>query len=127
MSLAQTPPVVAMTGDAISAGAIVAVLLGYLTPVAAFVALVWYLIQIWESRTIQHWRQNRQMVRKARRIARLRAKEKVISVQLEALESIRQAKVDARDKIEIAKVEAAKLQLKEETAAEEKTTPQDPA
>ena len=124
MSLAQTPAV-AMTGDVIGVGAIVAALLGYVTPVAAMVALIWYLIQIWESRTIQHYLNNRQMVRKAKKVARLKAKAKVISAQLDALETLRQARVDARDKLEIAKVEAAKLQIKEEAAAEEKTTPKD--
>lgn len=109
--------------DTLGAGAIVAAALGYLPAVAAGVALFWYLIQIWESRTVQHWLANRQMVRKAKKIARLRAKEKVISAQLEALESIRQAKADARDRVEIAKVEAEKLQIREETAAEVKLTP----
>ena len=106
------------TVDAIGAGAIVAAFVGYIPALAAAVAMVWYLVQLWESRTVQHWRENRTMVRKAKRIARLKAKEKVITAQLEALESVRQARVEARDKVELAKVEAAKLQVKEETKAE---------
>ena len=63
---------------------------------------------------------NRQMVRKAKRIAKLKAKEKVIVAQLEALETLRQARVDARDKVEVAKVEAAKMVAHEETVISEK-------
>lgn len=111
---------VSITADIVGAGTIIAAFIGYLPAIAAAVALCWYLIQIWESRTIQHWVQNRAMVRKAKKIARLKAREKVISAQLAALETIRQAKVAARDSVEIAKVEAAKLQLSEETKAEEK-------
>lgn len=109
--------------DLISAGTIIATIIGYLPIIAAAVALIWYCIQIWESRTVQHWWTNRQMIKKAKRIARLKAKEKVIAAQLEALESIRQAKADARDKVAIATVEAAKLQLKEETEVEERLPP----
>lgn len=106
--------------DTLSASAIVASLLGYLPVIFAAVGAVWYVIQIWESRTVQHWIQNRRMVRQAKRIARLRAKEKVITAQLEAMESIRQAKHNAVEKIETARVEAAKIQIKEETDAEKR-------
>lgn len=112
----------ARTLDLLGAGTIVASIVGYLPALAASIALLWYCIQIWESRTVQHYLENRRMVRKAKRIIRLRAKEKVISAQLEALESIRQARVDARDRVEVAKVEAAKLQLKEETAVEKRSS-----
>jgi hypothetical protein len=104
--------------DVVSAGAIVGSIIGYLPYIAALVGMIWYAIQIWESRTVQHWWRNRQMVRKAKRIARLKAKEKVIVAQLEAMESVRQAQVDARDKVETAKVEAAKILVHEETSVD---------
>lgn len=104
--------------DAIGAGAIIAAIIGYLPIIAAAVALVWYVIQIWESRTIQHWVENRRMVRKAKKVARLKARERVIVAQLEALEALRQARVDARDKVEVARVEAAKLAAIETADAE---------
>lgn len=107
-------------GDLASAGAIVGVVVGWFPLIAAVAGFIWYAIQIWESRTVQHWFQNRRMVRKAKKIAKLKAKEKVIVAQLEALETLRQARVDARDKVEIAKVEAAKLVAQEETAAASK-------
>lgn len=109
------PPPIHVVGDVVSAGAVIGSFLGYLPVAVAFIALIWYIIQIWESRTVQHWWRNRQLIRKAKKITRLRAREKVIVAQLEALESIRQARVEARDKVEMAKVEAAKLQVHEET------------
>ena len=109
----------AVIADFVSAGAILGTAIGYFPLFAAFVGLVWYSIQIWESRTIQHWAQNRKMVLKAKRIARLKAKEKVIVAQLDALESIRQARVTARDRVETAKVEAAKLLVHEENEISE--------
>ena len=114
---APTMHPVTWIADAISGAAIVGTIVGYLPVIAAVAGLCWYLIQIFESRTVQHWLSNRQMIRKARRIARLKAKEKVIVAQLEALESIRQAKVEARDKVETAKVEAEKLRIHEENQA----------
>lgn len=103
----------------VGAGAtIFGAVVGYLPYIAAAIAVIWYLIQIWESRTVQHWHENRRMVRKARRVARLKAKEKVIIAQLEALEALRQARVDARDKVEVAKVEAAKVAIYEQTKHE---------
>ena len=113
-------PPTSWVADTLSAGAIVATIAGYLPFIAAVAGLLWYLIQIWESRTVQHWMRNRQMVRKAKRIAKLKAKEKVIVAQLEALETLRQARVDARDKVEVAKVEAAKMVAHEETVISEK-------
>jgi hypothetical protein len=48
------------------------------------------------------------MVARAKKIAKLRAKEKVIVAELEAMELSRHAKIEARDKVELARVEAAK-------------------
>jgi len=43
------------TIDWISVGAVVGALMGYLPPIAAFLAIVWYAIQIYESKTVQGW------------------------------------------------------------------------
>lgn len=51
--------------DAVSAGAIFGSIVGALPPIAAFVAIVWYAIQIYESHTVQKYA-------RARRISRLR-------------------------------------------------------
>ncbi len=41
--------------DIVSAGAVLGTLAGILPPLAAFGAVVWYAIQIWESQTVQGW------------------------------------------------------------------------
>lgn len=41
--------------DTISAGAILGTFLGVLPPLAALAATIWYLVQIWESHTVQKW------------------------------------------------------------------------
>ena len=114
-----------IVGDVISASAIIATILGWLPLAAAFAGMIWYCIQIWESPTVQHWWTNRKMVRKARKITRLRAKERVIVAQLEALETIRVAKAEARERVATAQVEAAKQVVHEdiESAKNEREPP----
>ena len=41
--------------DAVAAGGILGAFVGVLPPLAAFVAVLWYAIQIWESETVQGW------------------------------------------------------------------------
>ena len=101
--------------DAAAAAAILGALFGWLPYAAAALGLCWYSIQIWESRTCQHWWHNRQMVRKARKITKLRAREKVIVAKLEALEQVRAARHEAVEKVEKAKVEAAREVVQAET------------
>ncbi len=43
------------TADGISAAAIVATFMGYLPAFAALAAIIWYAVQIYESKTIQRW------------------------------------------------------------------------
>lgn len=59
-----------------SAGSIIASILGFLPPLAALVALVWYFIQIGESVTVQRWITGRRV----RKLARLKAR----AIMLEA-------------------------------------------
>jgi hypothetical protein len=54
----------------ISGGAIIATMTGYIPAVAAGVGLIWYLIQIYESSTVQRWLAGRRI----RKIARLKAR-----------------------------------------------------
>jgi hypothetical protein len=46
---------VRITGDVSAAMAVVATILGFLPPLAAFVGMVWYCILIYESKTVQAW------------------------------------------------------------------------
>lgn len=57
--------------DAISAGAILASFAKLLPPFAALVGAIWYIVQIWESDTVQHWVYAKRIL--ARRRKRTRA------------------------------------------------------
>jgi hypothetical protein len=67
-------------GNVVSGAAIFGSFLGWLPGIAAFIAFVWYLIQIYESATVQRWL----AARRLRRIAALKAK----IVVLEALNQL---------------------------------------
>lgn len=49
------PKTFALTVDVISGAAIAAALMQWLPPAAAALGVVWYAIQIWESKTVQAW------------------------------------------------------------------------
>lgn len=110
-------------GSAISTLAILGAFIGWLPYVAALAALIWYIIQIWESRTIQEWYIRRAVVRRARQIARLQAKEKLIAAKLEALHTVRVAKQTAQDIVHHATIEAAAITTKKETEIVKFTPP----
>ena len=57
-------------GNVTSTVAVIGSLFGYVPAIAGLVALLWYFIQIYESRTAQRWMANR----RAKQIARLKAK-----------------------------------------------------
>lgn len=69
--------IMAWVGNGISAGAILSTFMGWTPSVAAVVALIWYLIQIFESDTMRKWRARRRL----RKLTRLRAE----ILRLEAL------------------------------------------
>lgn len=58
-------------GNGLSAGAIISTFAGWTPSIAAIVALIWYLIQIYESATVQRWLANRRVVKLARLKARV--------------------------------------------------------
>ena len=84
---------------------------GYLPGVVAVVggslAIVWYTIMIYESATVSTWRTEHAQSQKIKRIARLKAKEKVITAQLEALELKRSAAATAAELVRSAEQSAA--------------------
>lgn len=65
--------VMVLAADAISAGALLASFIGWAPPLAALGALAWYVIQVWESKTVQGWlhRRKQRKLSQARVIARL--------------------------------------------------------
>lgn len=64
----------------VSTGAIAATILGYVPSIAAIVALAWYLIQIFESATVQRWLAGRRL----RKLARLKARVIMLEAQSRA-------------------------------------------
>jgi hypothetical protein len=98
---------VARALDVLAAGSIIGSIMGYLPAIASILSIVWFCIQIYESRTFTHAKNNWLMRRKAKKIAKLKAKEKVLAAQIEAIETVRSAKVVAREKVVTAKAEAA--------------------
>lgn len=71
-------------GNAVSGGALVATWIGWLptimTMVASSVALIWYLIQIHESETVQRWIATRRL----RKLARMKAQVLLLEAQMKA-------------------------------------------
>lgn len=116
-----------VVGHSILAGGIIATVWGVLPTVigalAGFVGLIYYSIVIWESRTIQHWWQNRRMIYRAKKILRLKAQAKVVAAELEAMERVRTAKRVARETLEDAQLEAAKAVVLLEPEVIEEITP----
>ena len=50
-----------LLGDVISLGAIAGTVTHLLPPVAAFLAIIWYLVEIFESRTLQSFLRGRRL------------------------------------------------------------------
>lgn len=51
------------TADTVSALAIIGTFAGFLPPLAALCAAVWYCVQVWESKTVQKWLRKRHIKR----------------------------------------------------------------
>ena len=85
------------------------------TTVAGLLVIVLYSLQIWRDSSVQHAVRNWQMKRKLRKIRKIKARQKILTAQLEALELVKQARIEAREKVEHATVEAKQL-LVDETA-----------
>ena len=86
-----------------------AALVGWLPPIAALFGIVVCAITIYESKTFQHWKRNRVLKHRAKKLAKLRAKEKLVIAEIQALETLRAAKVEASEMVADAKSEAAQL------------------
>lgn len=94
-------------GHSASVFVILATLASLLPAFAALAAIIWYAVQIYESDTCQKYLEKRRMKRKAALVARLRAKQKVVLAELEALTLVRDARVVAEQKVSVATAEAA--------------------
>ena len=94
--------------------AVIGTIVGWLPYFAALVAFLWYVIQLWESRTVQYWWNSRQMARRLRKIAKLKAREKIITARLIGLQTVHAAREEARTVAASAAIEATRLQVEEE-------------
>ena len=92
-----------------SGGAILGAILGFFPAFAAFFALVFYMIQIWESTTIQNMTNGWRKAWKLRKIARLRGKIKVLTGELGALDVVHAAAAEAKSIVADATAEADKI------------------
>jgi hypothetical protein len=90
-----------------------------LAAIGSVLAIVWYMLMIWESDTFKEWRNRRATKSKMRKIARLQARVKMYQAELEALDVKREAEVVATTKIADAKVAAAKTLAQTEMAVSE--------
>ena len=52
-----------VVGNSLSLGAIVGTLMGWLPYLAAIIAVIWYLIQIYETNTVQTWLRTRRLAK----------------------------------------------------------------
>ena len=96
----------------ISVTALFAAISGWVPFAIAAIPIIYYLIMIWETRTIVHWRNNWKQKRIAKKYAKLKAREKVTLAQLEAIELLRSARVEAQEKVAHATHEADVLLTK---------------
>lgn len=72
-------------------------LVGVLPALAAMVGIVYYAIQIFESPTVQKRLDKWRVTRKTRKIARLKAEQKLLVAELAALELVQEARDAAAD------------------------------
>ncbi len=89
-------------------GIIVASLMSVVPPIAAILGLLYYAIQVYESKTVQHWLLDRRQKHAARRLRKLEARRKVIVAEIEAAELVRSASAAAMEQVAVAKAEALK-------------------
>ena len=92
-------------GHAASAGTVFITILGWAPPIAAMIAVIWYVIQIGESQTFRQWRVNRAILKHARQVARA----KVTAAEAQARTLVEAAKADAKILLRAAAIGAHEL------------------
>ena len=112
-----------MTGHGIAGSTLIAaffnVLPTTLAILGAMTALIWYIIQIYESRTFQHWNNNLKMKNASKKLAKLKAEELKQQAIIDATALVRDARSEARHVLEVATEEAARVLEHEPVATAE--------
>lgn len=122
MNLHDAPDQASVALHTLSLGTIAGVMLQVLPVLAVLLPVIYYAILIWESKTFSHWRNNRRQKRAAKKVAKLKAKAKVIQAKLEAEETVRHAATAAAEKVATAAAEAKTMVVEAEVkSAEDKT------
>jgi hypothetical protein len=106
--------------QAAAIGAFVASLAGWLPYFFAALPAIYYIILIWESKTVQGLVERRRQRRLVKETARLRAKALVLNAQVAAGEKVADAKVVASTMVDEAAVDAQVLLAKTDVALETK-------
>jgi hypothetical protein len=108
----------------VALGALLASLAGWIPyAIIAAIPTIYYLLMIWEMRTVQHALNNWRTKRIAKKYAKAQARAKIALARLEAIDVIRNARHEARDKVEQAAADAAKLVIKQTADAKTKLPP----
>lgn len=109
MSILHLDPTQARTIDAISVSTIAATIAGWLPTLAVLLPVLYYMIQIWETKTVQRWLERRREYKALKRRlahAKMAAQQKVDQAAVEAAAKLRDAVKEAQAVVETARVEA---------------------
>jgi hypothetical protein len=98
----------AWLGHAFSTGAILGAIKGIFPPIAVVLAIIWYMLQIYESHKVQTWLGARRL----RRIAKLKLEQE----RLEAIELV----LHPKNRVDILPAKIAAAELLEDAKAEAK-------
>lgn len=79
-----------------------------LPPIAAILAGMWYLVQIYESKTIQSYMHRSRIRRWSNKLRKIEAERLVVLAELDAAEKVRAATAYANERLEEAKSDAGK-------------------
>ena len=93
----------------LSLGALMTTFMGWLPAILAIIPAAYYLLLIFESKTVQSLLERRRLRRAARRAARAEAAATVAHAKLDATKQVAEAKVDADKAVVAAEVEIKKI------------------
>jgi hypothetical protein len=105
-----------------SVGALVATAFGYLPVIVALIPAIYYLILIYESKTVQDWVARRREAKRIKQLAKLQAQALVVNAQIEAAAEVKTARVFAAAKVDNAAVDAATLVKKVDAGTHDPTS-----
>ena len=113
ISQSSEPLTNVIIGPSLLGSTLAITILGYLPTVigsgVALVALIFYMIQIRESKSYVSWQGAKAIKKHAKELAKLKAKEKVVIAKIEAIEKVRDEWLAAKELLEREREKAASL------------------